>query len=108
MRRDPSMEVLVFEVGGRRYGLDSSQVIEIVRAASVESLPKALEMVDGLLNVRGEIAPVFDLRTRFGWAPRPPEHTDHFIIARAGEQVVVVRADRARRRRSLAETGCLG
>ena len=45
--------------------------------------------------MHGRIVPVLDIRTRFKLSPRPPQHTDHLIIADAGERVVALRVDRA-------------
>lgn len=89
------LEVLTFEVGGQPYALPASTVRELVRAVSVVSLPKAPPIVEGVINVRGSIVPVLDIRTRFRLSPKPLEHTDHFVLAWAGRRLVAIRADRA-------------
>ncbi len=52
-------------------------------------------MVEGLLNLRGELLPVLDPRRRFRLPLRPLSPMDHFIVARAGPRTVVLRVDRA-------------
>lgn len=89
------MDVLVFEVGGQRYGLPAAEVQEIVRAVTITRLPKAPPIVEGVVDVRGTLAPVLDLRARFGLPPKPAEPGDSLILARAGPRLVAVRADRA-------------
>jgi purine-binding chemotaxis protein CheW len=89
------MDVLVFEVGGVRYGLPAPQVREIVRAVTIVPLPKAPPIVEGLINVRGDLVPVFDVRTRFRLAAKPLSHTDHLVLAWAESRLVAIRADRA-------------
>jgi purine-binding chemotaxis protein CheW len=90
------MDVLVFEVGGISYALPAPQVREIVRAVTIVPLPKAPRIVEGIVNVRGAVVPVLDLRARFRLPSKPLAHTDHFILAWAGSRLVAIRADRAR------------
>ncbi len=87
--------VLSFEVGGQRYGLLSSRVREIVRAVTIVPLPSGPSIVEGIIDVRGSIVPVVDIRSRFRLAPKPLEHTDHFVLALTGDRLVGLRVDRA-------------
>lgn len=89
------LEVVVFEVGGQRYALRSSDVRELVRAVTIVPLPKAPAIVEGIINVRGVVMPVLDLRTRFRFPAKPAAHTDHLIVAWAGPRLVALRVDRA-------------
>jgi purine-binding chemotaxis protein CheW len=89
------LEVLVFELGGQRYGVPAAAVQEVVRAVTIVPLPRAPAAVEGIINVRGRIAPVLDLRQRFRLPARPLEHTDHLVVARAGQRLVALRVDRA-------------
>jgi purine-binding chemotaxis protein CheW len=89
------LEVLVFEVGGQRYGIPASSVRELVRAVTVVSLPGAPGVIEGVVNIRGAVVPVYDLRRRFRLPAKPAEHTDHLIVAWAGERLVALRVDRA-------------
>jgi purine-binding chemotaxis protein CheW len=88
-------EVLLFTLEGQRYALPSADVRELVRAVRLTPLPRAPDVVEGLLNLRGELLPVLDLRRRFRLPPRPLSPMDHFIIARAGARLVGLRVDRA-------------
>jgi purine-binding chemotaxis protein CheW len=90
------IELLLFDLEGRTFGLPSDDVIEIVRACAVSPLPAGPRVVSGVINLRGRIVPLFDVRVRFGMSSPPLEPSDHFIVAHAGERVVALRADRAR------------
>lgn len=90
-----SANILVFELAGRRYALREEAVVEVTAAVSAFPLPKAPPIVEGVINLRGVVVPVLDLRARFGLAPKAVEPDDHLIIARAGGRRVAVRADRA-------------
>ena len=80
-------ELLIFEQAGQLYALPSSIVKEVLRAFSATPLPNAPPMVEGLLNVRGEIIPLVNLRRRMGLPERPLSLTDHFIVAHDGNRL---------------------
>jgi len=90
-------ELLLFDLGGRSYAVPSSDVVELVRAVAVRSLPTGPRVVAGVMNLRGRLVPVFDLLIRFEMPSPPLEPTEQFIVARAGERLVAVRTDRATR-----------
>jgi purine-binding chemotaxis protein CheW len=88
-------EVLVFEVGGQCYALPSSDVRELVRAVAVRPLPGAPAIVEGIINLRGELVPVLDLRARLRLPPRELRPSDHFIVAEVDGRRLALRVDRA-------------
>jgi purine-binding chemotaxis protein CheW len=89
------MEVLVFELGGLRYALPAFAVSELVRAVTVVPLPKSPPAVEGIINVRGRVVPVLDVRVRFKLESKAVSPSDHLILARAGDRLVAIRVDRA-------------
>jgi purine-binding chemotaxis protein CheW len=88
-------EVLVFEVAGQRYGLPTDDVRELVRAVAITPLPSAPAVIEGVVNVRGRVLPVLDVRARFSLPARALDPSDHFIVAAAGPRGVILRVDRA-------------
>jgi purine-binding chemotaxis protein CheW len=91
---ESARELLVFDVEGRTYGLPANEIVELVRAVAVAPLPDGPRAVSGVINLRGRVVPVFDVRVRFGTNSPPIELSDHFIVARARARVVAIRADR--------------
>ncbi len=87
-------ELLIFEQSGQQYAVRSVIVREVLRAFSAVPLPNAPPIVEGILNVRGEIIPLLDMRRRFGLPARPLSVTDHFVIAWEGSRWVALRVDR--------------
>jgi purine-binding chemotaxis protein CheW len=87
--------MLLFELATQRFALAVADVVEVVQAVAVRSLPNAPPVVEGVINLRGEVLPVLDIRARFGLAPKAVEVSDHFLIVRAGPRRVVLRVDRA-------------
>lgn len=85
--------VLVFQLGGGRCALPLAAVLEVVRAVRITPLPTAPAVVEGVIDVRGELVPVLDLRARLGMAPVPARPEQVLILARAGGRTVAVRAD---------------
>lgn len=88
------LEVLLFTLEGQRYALPVGDVRELVRAARLTPLPRAPDVVEGLMNLRGELLPVLSLRRRFRLPPRALSPEDHFIVAQAGPRRVVLHVDR--------------
>lgn len=89
------MDVLTFHVGVHRYAVAVSAVQEILRAVATVALPQAPPVVCGVINLRGHIVPVLDLRVRFGVPRRPIQPDENFIVLRVGSRMVALRVDRA-------------
>lgn len=90
------MDVLAFELGTHLYALNVADVREVLRAVAITSLPSAPAVVDGVVDVRGEIVPVLNLRRRFGLPVQPPGPDEHMVLARAGERAMLLRVDAVR------------
>jgi purine-binding chemotaxis protein CheW len=88
-------EILVFEVDGRRFGLPAAEVRELLRAVAIVPLPMAPPAVEGVVNLRGRVVPVLDLRARLGLPARAVATTDHMIVAQSSGGLVALRVDRA-------------
>jgi purine-binding chemotaxis protein CheW len=87
--------VLTFSLGSQRFGLPSHQIREIVRAVAIAALPQAPPIVEGVINYRGLVVPVLDVRARFRLPPAPLHPDQHFIVAQAGPRLVALRVDHA-------------
>lgn len=88
------MEILLFEVAGQRFGIRSADVREVLRAASLTNSPTAPDAIEGLLNLRGRIVPVLDLRMMLNLAPKEMRHVDHLIVLQSQEHQFALRVDR--------------
>ena len=58
------MQLVGFEVGSEMFGVDILMVREIIRSAPITAVPNSPEFVEGVINLRGDIIPVIDLRKR--------------------------------------------
>ena len=73
-------QLLSFSLAGEEYGIDILQVREIRGWEPVRSFPEAPEYVRGVLNLRGVLVPVVDLRLRFGMPPEDYTSTTVVIV----------------------------
>ena len=59
-------QLISFIVGDEEYGLDILRVKEVIRLREITRLPRAPSFVKGIINLRGDVIPIIDLRDRFG------------------------------------------
>lgn len=91
---DPA-QLVVFRLDMQRYALVLSSVDRIVRAVAVTALPKAPDIVLGVIDVAGRVLPVLNLRRRFGLPEREIDLASQFLIARTSRREVVLVVDEA-------------
>lgn len=89
----PSSFAVTFALDGQRYALDLACVQFAVRAVEITPLPCAPDSVAGIINVRGQVVPVFDLRRKFHLPARDLELDDHIILARTARRLVALVVD---------------
>jgi purine-binding chemotaxis protein CheW len=62
---EDTVQLVTFQVGTEEYGLDISSITEVVRPLKITPLPKMPAFIEGVINLRGVIIPIVDLRNRF-------------------------------------------
>lgn len=87
--------LLVFTLDDQQYALRLEAVERIVRAAAITPLPKAPDIILGILDIQGEVVPVINVRKRFRQPEIDIRPTDQFIIARARALTVALLVDAA-------------
>ena len=88
-------DLLQFSIESQQYAISVGDVVEIVCAVAITRLPAAPSIVEGVVDVRGRIVPVLDMRARFRLPAREVDPSEHFILADAGSRRVAMRVDRA-------------
>ena len=86
-------EVLVFVLGSEEYAVDILKVQEIRGYDKVTPIPRAPAFLKGIVNLRGTIVPVIDLRVKFGLADPRYDATTVMIVLRIGPRVIGVVVD---------------
>lgn len=89
------MDLLVLALDNERYAIPVAQVREIVRAVAVTRLPGAPSVIEGVVNLRGTLTPVFDLRRRFGLPLREIALSDLLVVVHAGRHTAMLRVEGA-------------
>ena len=77
-------QFVVFRLVNEQYGIPINAVHEIIVLQRSNRLPQMPDYVEGIVDLRGRIIPVVDLRKRFGFPPRP-EQSNRTIVADIGE-----------------------
>jgi purine-binding chemotaxis protein CheW len=91
-RKEGEEQIVVFNLGGEDYGIEINQVREIIRKREITPVPRQPAYVEGVINVRGTIIPVVNLKKRFG-LQGDPSIQPHTIIVESGEGLVGILVD---------------
>ncbi len=65
---EDTLQLVTFHVGSVEYGLDINAITEVIRPLKITPLPRMPEFIEGVVNLRGVIIPIVDLRKRFALA----------------------------------------
>lgn len=85
--------LLLFVLEAERYALALAAVQSVVHAVEITPLPQAPASVAGLINVRGQIVPVYNMRHRFHLPERDLQLDDHIILANTPRRRVALVVD---------------
>jgi purine-binding chemotaxis protein CheW len=82
-----------FHVGDHYFGVDVTQVQEVVRYQQMTSVPLSLPEVGGLINLRGQIVTAIDVRRRLQMPARPADQLPMNVVIHTGEQPISLLVD---------------
>lgn len=85
---DELLQLVSFEIGDEEFGVDILKVQEINRMLEVTRVPNAPEYVDGVINLRGKVIPIIDLRRRFGMARKDHDKNTRIVVVELSGKVV--------------------
>lgn len=71
---------LTFDMEGEEYGIPIQKVKEIIGIMDITSIPKTPQFIKGVINLRGKIIPVMDLRLKFGLSGKEYDHRTCIIV----------------------------
>ncbi len=81
-------QMITFSVGTEQYGVDIRKIREVIRIKEITPLPRAPGFVKGVINLRGDVIPVIDLREKLGLGTGRDVKTDRVIVVEIGEKFV--------------------
>jgi purine-binding chemotaxis protein CheW len=82
--RSGELQIVVCELADEHYGLDIARVFEIIRNQPITPVPRAPMFVKGVINLRGRIVPVVDLRGRFDMGETEATKETRIVVAESG------------------------
>jgi purine-binding chemotaxis protein CheW len=88
-------KVIVFALGSEEYGVEVEKVRTIERMQPMTRVPKSLDFIKGVINLRGIVIPIIDLRARFGLEQIDYTDNTRIIIVAAGEYEIGLIVDSA-------------
>lgn len=94
---------VVFKVGGAEYALPAAEVLQLEAYEGATQVPGAPPYVSGIVQVRGRVVPVIDLRARFRLPAAERTLESRIVLITAGDRVVGLLVDSAREVISLPE-----
>ena len=74
------MQLVTFNSDQEEFGVDILKVQEIIRMMEITKVPKSPEFVEGVINLRGKVIPIIDLRKRFGVESRAHDKDTRIIV----------------------------
>lgn len=91
-----TQQVVVFSLADNEFGIDIAQVREIDRLVPITRVPRVPAHVEGIINLRGQLVPIVDLRTRLGMPHSVPTKMSRIIVAEIGSRSIGMIVDEVR------------
>ena len=82
------LKLIIFKLGREEYGMDILRVQEIKRMMSITRVPSTPSFIKGVINLRGSVLPVIDLRTRLGLLEEELQDSARIIVVLVNEATV--------------------
>lgn len=92
---EPSEHLVTFFLAREEYGVDVRLVQEIIRLSVITQVPRAPEFIRGVINLRGRIIPVIDLKRRLGLGEVEPGRQTRVVVIHVRERLVGLLVDGA-------------
>lgn len=90
---EPAMQYITFILDEQTYAVNVMQVREVIKYSKVSLVPGAPAYVHGIINLRGEVITVIDMRQRFGLAATSIQPQTKIMIMQAEDQVLGIMVD---------------
>ena len=87
------MQLVIFDLAGEAYGLAIQAVLEIIRMQEITTIPQAPYFVKGVINLRGKVIPVADLRKRFSMTEAEESKESRIVVVDIGGQAIGMTVD---------------
>ena len=82
------LQLVTFHIAGEEFGVDILSVQEIIRPMQITMVPHAARFIEGVINLRGKVIPIIDLRRRFGLSTRDHDKHTRIIVIEINNMIV--------------------
>ena len=96
---------LAFSLGSEDYALDISMIREILKPREITEIPRVPEFLLGIISLRGNIVPIFDLKRRLGLGVATIDEDSRIIVCQEGDRLAGLLIDRITQVTSIQEEG---
>jgi len=86
-------QLVVFQLAGEYYAVDIHQVREIIRVPDITRVPRTPDFVEGVINLRGSVIPIIDLRKRFGMEASEGGDEQRIVVVELDDKTLGVIVD---------------
>lgn len=87
-QKDDDLQIVTFRVGEEDFSIPILKVQEIIRMREITKVPRSPDFVEGVINLRGKVIPVIDLRKRFGLEATERNDDTRTIVVDCDSKVV--------------------
>lgn len=88
-----ALALVVFRLDGLRYGVPLASVQQVVPMLAISHLPEEPEIALGVINLRGQVIPVLDIRRRFGLPTREYTLNAQLLVVQTERRIVAFPVD---------------
>ena len=74
------MQFVIFKIEAEEFGVDIMKVKEIIKPLQIVKVPNTPVFIEGIINLRGKVHPVFNLRKKFGFPEKPFDEDTKIVI----------------------------
>ncbi len=85
---DNMLQLVSFKIGEEEFGVDILNVQEIIRMVEVTRVPNAPSFVEGVINLRGKVIPIVDLRRRLMMAEKSKDKNTRIVVVELERKVI--------------------
>lgn len=82
------LQLVSFQLGPEEYAIDILGVQEIIRIVEITHVPNAPHFVDGVVNLRGKVIPIINLRTRLGLSSVEPTKDTRIVVVEVAHLIL--------------------
>lgn len=85
---DDLIQLVTFRIGEEEFGVDIVAVKEIIRLMQITMVPRAPKFIEGVINLRGKVIPVINMRTRFNKDEHVPDSSTRIVVMELDQKIV--------------------